>query len=45
MRVRWIILLIVLIALAPKQVTAFCQQVFDAAMTVFSQLTVSDRDG
>jgi hypothetical protein len=42
MKVRWIVLLIALVALMPTQVTSFCQQVFDAAMTVFSDLTASD---
>jgi hypothetical protein len=38
-KARWIALLIVLVAAVPKQVTAFCQQVVTAAMSVFNNLT------
>jgi hypothetical protein len=40
-RVRWIVVAIVLVALAPNQVQAFCQGVVAAAMTVFNELTVT----
>jgi hypothetical protein len=45
MRIRWIVLAIVLVAFAPKPVTAFCQGVVDAAMTVFNELAVHEEGG
>jgi hypothetical protein len=45
MRLRWIVLAIVVVALAPKPITAFCQGVVAAAMTVFTELTASTPEG
>ena len=44
MKVRWIVLAIVLIALAPRQIGAFCQGVVAGAMTVFNELAVSGEE-
>jgi hypothetical protein len=40
-KARWLAFVIVLVALVPKQVEAFCQQVVGAAMTVFNDLTAA----
>jgi hypothetical protein len=44
-RLRWILVAIVVIALAPRQIGAFCQGVVAAAMTVFNELAVSVEEG
>lgn len=38
MKVRWIVLAIVVVALAPKPVQAFCQGVVNAAVAVVNDL-------
>jgi hypothetical protein len=43
-KVRWIVLAIMLIALAPRQIGEFCQGVVAAAMTVFNELAVSGEE-
>jgi hypothetical protein len=35
----------VVVALAPRPITAFCQGVVAAAMTVFNELTASTPEG
>jgi hypothetical protein len=43
-KVRWIVLAIVIVALAPKQIGEFCQGVVAAAMTVFNELAVPGEE-
>lgn len=45
MRLRWLLVAILVVALAPKPVTAFCQGVVGAAMSVFNELTASTTEG